>query len=436
MVALATPTRPAPVSRGVAITHVRVIDVRAGAALPDRTVLVREGRIAAVGGPDLATAGARVVDGRGKFLIPGLWDMHVHLSWSKENALLALLANGVTGVRDMGGDLPEIDNWRARITAGVLAGPRIFRVGPILNGKKFNQYQMVTGNADETRGVVRALKQVGVDFIKTHRRTERDSYFAMIDEAKKQGLDVVGHIPVTVTPEEAIDSGQRTIEHTETLFEGTFSAGLKEGEFLAAIRKFRAGAADVLFARFVKNGTFFDPTLTAYRSGIESMDGSALRDPRRRYVAQSYRKAAEKDEKKVSAEELAGWKATFAELIEVVRQLHRAGVPLLTGTDLAATRVPGFTVHDELALLVSAGLTPLEALRASTLHPAEAMRKTDDLGAIEAGKAADLVLLDADPLADIRNTERITAVIAAGKLFARADLDRLLREAEALASRN
>lgn len=309
-------------------------------------------------------------------------------------------------------------------------------MGPILNGKKFNQYQMVTGTPDETRGVVRALKQVGVDFIKTHRQTERDSYFAMIDEAKKQGLDVVGHIPMTVTPEEASDAGQGTIEHTETLFEGTFSAGLKEGESLPAIRRFRSGAAEALFARFVKNGAFFDPTLSAYRSIIEGMDGSALRDPRRRYVALSFRKAAEKEDQKASAEELAGWKAMFAELIEVVRQMHRAGVPILTGTDLAATRVPGFPMHDELALLVSAGLMPLEALQAATLNPARAVKKTGDFGTVEAGKVADLVLLDANPLDDIRNTQRISAVVARGKLSRRADLDLLLREAEELARRN
>ena len=208
--------------KSLAITGVTIIDMTGGPARRDRTVVIRGGRIASIE-PDsggAAIVGARRIRARGKFLIPGLWDMHVHLSWSKGSALPVLVANGITGVRDMGGSLPEIDAWRTLISAGILRGPRIFRVGPILNGQKFNAYQMVTGNPDETRGVARALKEAGVDFLKVHRRMPRDSYFALIDEAKHLGLSVVGHIPMTVTPEEASDAGQATLEHTETLFEG------------------------------------------------------------------------------------------------------------------------------------------------------------------------------------------------------------------------
>ncbi|HEY3052243.1 MAG TPA: amidohydrolase, partial [Thermoanaerobaculia bacterium] len=208
----------------LAITHVTVIDVASGNLRRDVTVVVRGDRIESSG--SAVPKDAQIVDGHGKFLIPGLWDMHVHLSWTKESALMLLVANGVTGVRDLGGKLSELDEWRTKIAAGLIIGPRIFRAGPILNGQKFNQFQMVPGNANETRGVVRALKEVGVDFIKVHRRMLRDSYFAAIDEAKKQGLPLVGHIPMTVTPEEASDAGQATIEHVATLFEGTFSAAL------------------------------------------------------------------------------------------------------------------------------------------------------------------------------------------------------------------
>ena len=141
--------------------------------------------------------------------------MHVHLSWTTASALPLLVANGVTCVRDLGSDLAQIDAWRAEIAAGVRVGPRMVRAGPILNGQSFNRYQLVTGNPDQARGIVRALKQVGVDFIKVHRRVPRDSYFTIVDEARKQGLALVGHIPMTVTPEEASDAGQ-LIEHTET----------------------------------------------------------------------------------------------------------------------------------------------------------------------------------------------------------------------------
>ena len=422
----------------LAITGVTIIDVTGGPVRRGMTVVIRGGRIAAIesdsGGA--AVTGARRIPGRGKFLIPGLWDMHVHLSWSKGNALPALVANGITGVRDMGGSLPEIDGWRTLISAGILRGPRILRVGPILNGQKFNAYQMVPGNPDETRGVARALKEAGVDFLKVHRRLPRDSYFALIDEAKRLGLSVVGHIPMTVTPEEASDAGQATLEHTETLFEGTFTAGLKDENLADAIRRFRAEAGEKLFARFVANHTVVTPTLAPYRSYVESLDPALPPDPHLRYVAQSFRKEAEKTAKPATEAELAELKRTFAELREVVGQMIRSGVTIMTGTDLAATRVPGFPLHDELALLVDAGATPLQALAAATWTPARIVKKVDELGTVEVGKLADLVLLDANPLEDIRNTRRISAVVLAGKLLDRRALDALLEEAERQAARN
>ena len=422
---------PVPVKHpSLAITHVTVIDVSSGAVQTDMTVVVAGNRIAELGKSATVPKNARVVDGRGKFLIPGLWDLHVHLSWTTEIALPVLVANGVTSVRDMGGRLGELDAWRTKIEAGLLVGPRIVRVGPILNGRSFNPLQMVPGNPDETRGVVRALKFVGVDFIKVHRRLPRDSYFALIDEAKKQGLTVVGHIPMTVTPEEASESGQATIEHTETLFEGTFSTGLIDSQLPDAIKKFRADGAGKLFARFVKNHTVVTPTLVAYRSIIQSADTSTFQDPRFRYVAFSLKKQFQQQVKPLPDSELTVIKQTFAEFLEVVRQMNRSGVTLMAGSDIAGPRVPGFTLHDELALMVEAGLTPVQALRAATLTPAEVLHKVNDLGSIEGGKIADLLLLDANPLEDIHNTQRISAVVLNGRFFDRKALDSLLSETE------
>jgi imidazolonepropionase-like amidohydrolase len=422
---------PAP----VVLTHVTVVDTAGGPLRPDVNVWIREGRIARIEKGEVEK-GAATVDGRGRFLIPGLCDAMVHLSWSRESALPALLANGVTGVIDMGGDLTEIDAWRTKIDAGLIVGPRIIaRAGPMLNGRSFNKYQLVVGTPEETRGVVRTLKQVGVDFLKIHRRLPRDSYFALIDEAKKQGLDVAGHIPMEVKPEEASDVGQAILTHTETLFEGKFSAELKEGELPAAIRRFRSDGAEALFARFAKNGTAETPTLVAYRSIIEAADGTFPRNPNLRYVALSLRKAQESAPPMAPAE-LEEARQTFAELQKVVRQMHASGVVLLAGTDLAGARVPGFTLHDELALLVEAGLTPLQALQAATSTPAKVLHKSDEFGTIEAGKAADLVLLEADPLQDIRNTRRIAAVVRGGRVLDRGALDRLLRDAEAQAQKN
>lgn len=420
--------------------HVAVIDTAGGPTLPDRTVVIRGDRIASVS-PSASTVvdkGARVVDGRGAYMIPGLWDMHVHLSWATSSALPALVANGVTGVRDLGSNLVELDDWRTRIAAGLLTGPTIYRAGPILNGKSFNKYQLVTGNPDETRGVARALKFAGVDFYKVHRRMDRESYFALIEEAKKQRLVVVGHIPMTVTPEEASDAGQASIEHTETLFEGTLSADLKDEAGLPdAIARFRAEKGGELFARFLRNGTRVTPTLTAYQSILLSIDPTAPPDPNSRYVAGSVKRQFADRMGKGTSEEVALTRRTFRELSEVVRQMRASGVALLAGTDLAGPRVPpGFTLHEELALLVENGLSPSEALRSATSAPAAFLKISADFGAIEPGKRADLVLLDADPLADIRNTRRIRAVVLNGKLLDRAALDRLLRESEELARKN
>jgi imidazolonepropionase-like amidohydrolase len=275
-----------------AISGVTVIDMSTGQTHERMNVTVRGNRIVGVS-RDVPAKNVRVVDGRGKFVIPGLWDLHVHLSWTRDSALPILIASGVTSVRDLGSHLEEIDAWRAKIDAGVLTGPRIVRVGPILNGKKFNAYQLVPGNPDETRGAARALKEVGVDAIKIHRRFPRDSYFALIDEAKKLGLPVVGHIPMTVSPEEASDAGQATIDHTDTLFEGTFAAGMGEQPLPDAIRKFRANGADALFATFVANGTVVTPTLIAVQTVIDMLNGKLLADPRRRYIARSLLAEAE-----------------------------------------------------------------------------------------------------------------------------------------------
>jgi imidazolonepropionase-like amidohydrolase len=430
------PSQQAPATPPIAITRVTVIDTESGSALPDRTVLVRDGRIVSVeASRSRAPGGATVLDGRGKFLIPGLWDMHVHLSWTTSSALPVLVANGVTGVRDLGSNLTEIDDWRGRIAAGVLVGPRIVRVGPIINGRSFNRFQLAVESPEQARGIVRTLKQVGVDAIKVHRRTPRDAWLAIIDEAKKQGLRVVGHIPMTVRPEEASDAGQ-LIEHTETLYEGTFSADLAEEQLADSIRRYRAsGAADSLFARFARNGTSVTPMLVPWRYLIDHPDTSAFADPRMRYVARSFKDAARKGPPPITAAQLPGAKRTYEEFRQTVGQMHRAGVMLLAGSDIAATRIPGFLLQEELVALVDAGLSPIEAIRAATLNSAKAMGKEQDFGSIAAGKVADLVLLDANPLDDIHNTQRISAVVLGGRLLRRVDLDGLLRLSAELASR-
>lgn len=423
------------------ISNVTVVDVKTGALLANRDVDIQDGRITGVlpSSSALPSKGARVIDGRGKYLIPGLWDCHVHLSWTTDSALPLLIALGVTNVRDVGSSFSQIEGWRARIAAGDLVGPRIMRVGPILNGKEFNQYQFAPGSAEAARGAVRLLKWLGVDEIKVHRRMPRDWYFAVLDEAKNKGLKVVGHIPVEITPAEASNSGQYMIEHTETLFEGTFATGLTDLQLPDAMRAWLAtDQPESLFATFVRNGTWVDPTLSGYLEVADLYDPNTPPDPRYRYVALSERKLFKDQlrEHPFSPDQVKALHEHMSLLVDVTRRMHQAGVRLVTGTDAAGARLVGFSLQRELVDLVRAGLTPLEALQAATLNPAIAFSRTADMGSIEAGKLADVVLLDANPLQRIENTQRIAAVVANGRLYDGPAIKRLMGLSGQLAAKN
>ena len=394
------------------------------------TVVIRDERIEAIGKTrDVAIPrGADVVKGAGKYLIPGLWDMHVHLTDARPSALPALVAHGVTGVRDMGSLLKELDDWRVRIEERTLIGPRIFRAGPILNGEAFGPVQLAVADAAEARAAVRTLAKIGVDFIKIHMTLSREQFLAIADEAKKVGLPFAGHIPSTVTPEEASDSGQASVEHTETLFQGTFNPRLPREEMLAGMTR--------LFQRFAKNRTFYTPTLIMYKSSADYRELAP--HPQSKYVARSAQdrmlKAAEGIKKYPDI--VPGRKQLLREFIKLVGLMRQNGVKVMTGTDLADGRIfPGFSVHEEMALLVEAGFTPSQAIEAATRAPAEFLG-LNDAGTIQQGKRADLVVLSADPLQNIRNTTRIDAVVLRGRMLNRKRLDGVLTDAERLAAKN
>jgi hypothetical protein len=428
---------PRQQGRPLVITHATIVDTRGGPLRGNMSVVIRDGRIVSIA-PTASNeqppqSNAIVLNARGKFLIPGLWDMAVHLSWTTSSALPILVANGVTSVRDMGGRLEQIDDWRTKIAAGLLVGPDIIRVGPMLNGKSYNQFQMAVGTPEESRGVVRTLKFIGVDGINLERRVQKASYFALLDEAKKQSLPVGGHVPLEIAPREATDSGQTTIENVETLFDGTFSTGLKDDEMPAAVDRFiSTGAADTLFRRFVRNHTAVTPVIAVFAWTVAQSDSTATPDPRLKYVARSFRGMLQ--QQRLSASDLNILKPRVPAFLRAIGRMNRDSVMLLAGTDIAGARIPGFSLHDELAMLVTAGLTPLQAIQTATINPASILKQTKDRGTIETGKLADLVLLEKNPLSDIRNTTQISAVILRGRLFARAALDSLLSSGQRLAN--
>ena len=405
-----------------------IIDLFRGLLAP-RTLVIQGDRIAQITESPTSQppAGSRVIEGAGRFVIPGMWDMHVHLSNTKASALPALLAHGVTSVRDMGGRLSEIDLWRGEIRAGKIQGPRIFRSGPMLNGR-FADYQLLVTNASEARGAVRALERAGVDFIKLHRMTPRDAYFGIADEARKRKIPFAGHIPRTVSPEEASGAGQWTFEHVETLFEGTFSDARDDVRLAGPIERFKMDGAAELFDRFAKNGNWFTPTLAAFEAAnLRFWD--ATPDPTDVYISRSSWDMMEQIRKDAPPREwLDDRKAQFQHHLELMGMAQRSGVGLLAGTDMAARIVPGVSLHRELELLVESGLSPIEALRAATTNPARAFKR-DDLGEIGTGRIADLVLLRKNPLENIANVREVDGVVALGRLYDRQALDGLLIEA-------
>jgi imidazolonepropionase-like amidohydrolase len=381
------PAAPPP----LVIAHVTVIDATGADARPDMTVVLGGRRIAALG-PAREVAvprGAHVIDGSGKFLIPGLWDMHGHLTDATAAAFPLLVENGITGVRDMGGDLDQIDRWRAEIARGARLGPLIVRAGPFVDGPKDATNRLTVTDPAGARHAVDSLKARGVDFIKVHNLLPRDAFFALLREARNVGLPVAVHLPKDISSAEASDSGARSLEHIETLIESALFR--KDATAKTWDEAYAAGAA--LFATFVRNGTWYDPTLVAYYRGF-ALWGSDTR-------------------------KLGIRRTAFLKLMTLAADMHRAGVRMLAGSDFTEGSVgiqPGADLHEELAFLVEAGLSPMEALQAATLNPATFLGARDSLGTIEPGKRADLVLLDASPLENINNTRTIRAVVIGGQL--------------------
>jgi imidazolonepropionase-like amidohydrolase len=402
----------------LAFSHVTVIDATGASARRDMTVVVSGSRIVAVGrsGKTRVPGGALVVDATGKFLIPGLWDMHAHLGdevFDRDAHLALFVANGVTGVRVMTGST-EHHAWRREIEAGTLTGPRM-----IIASRRIDEAQ-----TDETqaREAIRRARREGADFFKVYDALPRASYFALMEEARRLNFPVAGHVPASVTAAEASAAGQRSVEHF---------TGLDEA-------KTDPSKAARVAASFRRNATWLCPTLVMRHNYARLDDRRMASDPRLKYAKPSWRERwlrMTDDAAKTPAAEWAQRRELIRKEDDLVAAMRRAGVRVLAGTDDANPYViPGFGLHDELALLVAAGLTPMQALQAATLNPAKFFGRLDSLGTVEAGKLADLLLLDADPLEDIRNTTKISAVVVNGRLLDREELDRMLAAVEAKSS--
>jgi imidazolonepropionase-like amidohydrolase len=448
-------------SADILIRHAAVVDVGNGRVLADQAVVTSGDRIVALG-RDAAIAkswqAARTLDAQGRYLIPGLWDMHVHFGGGPEliaenRALLPLyIAHGITTIRDCSGDLPdEVLAWRGEIARGALFGPTLLSSGPKIEGiKPVWKGTLETGSEADVDAALKKLLGLQVDFVKITDSTLKPELFLYaVRKAHAAGLRTSGHIPMAITVRQAVDAGLSSIEHLDYAFD----AGVKDEASIAA--EFAAGRIDRVEANRRLDAGFDRATaLQAYRylaskkvSVTPTLNGGRIiawldrdthaNDEYLRYIGPKLRKTYEWRIQRAAQADAAAIEQRhrhFDRVAAVLPMLQEAGVTIMAGTDagfLNSFNYPGIGLHDELALYVEKGLTPTQALSAATRAGPAWFGKLDRYGAIAVGKAADLVLLERNPLQDITATRAIRTVILRGSIHEREDLDRMLSEAQA-----
>ena len=452
-----------------AVTHVNVIDATGSPVRSDMTIIIEGNRITAL---DKASKvripkNSFIINGSGKYLIPGLWDMHFHVfnNVSKtppdENDFSLLIANGVVGIREMWTKMEgmsQVDLWRKQFHQQPGTIPRIGSVGTMIDGSPSQWLNSDTASStDRARIMVKQMKDAGIDFVKTYNRLPREVYFAIADEARKQKIPIEGHIPNRILLKEAADAGQRSVEHltgSRINFEDDCSVFIKElktelPDSIAANSPFVPVMKQVLdlcdekkaleiFQYLAQKGVWECPTMVIYkRSSIDS--AKFFNDFRLKYISSRDRLAweASPEMKRYTQQRKDGSRAFFQRVLAQVKLMKKAGLRFLAGTDYDNPFLyPGFSLHDELALFVEAGFTPMEALQTATINPAKFLGTTDSLGTIGKGKIADMILLNADPLTDIHNTKQIQAVFVNGKYLSKQTLDAMLVKVEKSVNKN
>jgi imidazolonepropionase-like amidohydrolase len=431
-------------SEKVAIKNVALVDVEKGVAIPGQTVVILGDRIDQIGDHNQVDIpqGATIVDGRGLYLISGLVDAHVHYFDAPLFGRL-MIANGVLLVRDMGMPNEYILPLRDQLNRGEILGPEMVAAGFILDGDPplIPQISLGVKTPEEARAIVRQQADASVDMIKVYSTLDREVFLAIIEEADQLGLKVVGHVPDSISLEEAADAGLDSMEHwfgfekviARLLGEPvdlTYSGMGSQAYYLERLVEVDVAALQGVYQRLKDRGLTVVPTVVVYKDFPDRNTVETGNLPGIEYITPDL---------------LAIWKSQWAgqddipdfiwqNWAQIVKGLNQAGVPLMVGTDLMVPGIlPGFAVHEEMSIWQQAGIPAADILRSATLVPAQFMGMGDRLGSIREGKAASMVLLRANPLQDIHNAQQIESVFLRGKYFNREALDRLLDEAKALA---
>ena len=448
-------------NKPILIRKVAIVDVINGKLINGNSLLIQDSRIQSIGeesGTEIPQD-CQIIEGAGKYLIPGLWDMHIH--WYDRKTMALFPINGVTGVRLMWGS-PFHTQWKAGFDSGKNLGPRIYMAGPLVDGPNpIWPNSMVARDEATAKKAVQISRRMKADFVKVYSLLPRESYFAIARECEKNELPFAGHVPIMITAREASLAGQRSMEHMYEILlacsrrehelrqvlsdhvisnEGKIRSGMQIKRKIAqqALASYDKQKAEALFRMFAKNQTYQCPTLTVLNNLAYLSTDAVQKNPYLKYLPAHIRQsiAPEKRGRPGTKAQVQAQRKQFEFLRRLLPDMERQGVPIIAGTDvLNPFCLPGFSLHQELELMVQSGLSPKVALQSATINAAQFMGREKQLGSIEVGKTADLVLLNGNPLEKINNTRRIEAVIYRGKALQRNQLDQLLGDFETSAKK-
>lgn len=427
-----------------------LVDVASGSEMPDSIIVMRGERIEQVSpGNTAIPEGAQIIDAKGKWIIPGLIDSHAHAENPDQTPFSLYLANGVTTIRNPGGNITVLRLTRERLLRGELVGPRLFFSGPLLDGMPpvWPDMSLLVDTPQRARSAVSFLADQGVDFVKVYNNVKEPELRAIIETAKERGLPVAGHIPRSMTMTHAVELGMTRLEHIRVTGRELLNPDeadkidplpLGSREPLLWQRfNLQSEKMHALVQRLAQAKIFLDPTLIISEiTELPNLDAEK-NDPDNQYLSPTVVEQAVNFKSPIyelPADLQAAGVEAFHKQEMFVGMCNQAGVKIIAGTDGPGigSLLPGFGLHRELELLVASGLSPLQALRAATLTAAEALGKDDRLGTLERGKLADMVVLDADPLQAIQNLRKIHLVVQGGKTY---DPDALLQQAKEQASK-